>query len=241
MSRTNWTCCGGELHENLPEYKCCADLYYIRVPPGQICCSSDKSTEISSTIGYGNTCCENTPYYNDSLVQKCCVDQIIPDKLLMVHPVITFDFNTCISPKPIFSGETVCEKFELVFLTSDLKFIDSSLKPYRSYDYKICANNTFGTACNAAVFSMETAMDLPTNFSYFDYSLSKSSIVFNWNTPIFANGPITSYRLLKNNYLVYEGLELYYVEALTQLLPYRAYKYEVRFFKLTLHALLYNR
>lgn len=40
-------CCGGQFYRVTADYQCCARLYYVYVPPGQICCSNLDDLESS--------------------------------------------------------------------------------------------------------------------------------------------------------------------------------------------------
>jgi usherin len=67
LSNTSQVCCGGKFYKSYADFQCCASLYYVHVPPGQLCCFSlNAYNEIRFSIGNGNKCCGDIPYYDDS-------------------------------------------------------------------------------------------------------------------------------------------------------------------------------
>ncbi len=73
-------------------------------------------------------------------------------------------------------------------------------------------------------------MSSPSQFTYFTYKqlFGKSpTILFVWNQPVFSNGPIEYYVLLKDSRPIYQGLNLFFIDNST-LLPYIVYEYQVK-------------
>ncbi|XP_048585709.1 usherin isoform X2 [Nematostella vectensis] len=63
----NDVCCGNQFYVNRPDYKCCYGNY-LRVPSGSVCCQGNGGV----VVGFGDTCCSDTPYFvNNSKVCVC--------------------------------------------------------------------------------------------------------------------------------------------------------------------------
>lgn len=223
------------------DYECCGGLYYIYIPTGQVCCSNTKEMpeEITITIGFGDQCCSSLPYSTTSS-QKCCKQDIVPTKFLSsfskyaplsAYPSGSlFNDNTCV----LSTWESVenkrCKKFETVYNETRLSIIDSNLSSFTSYDYSICARNTYDVTCNDKVFSAKTEITLPANFSYFNHKVTNENEIFLlWNNPIFINGPLIYYVLYRNEIEIYRGKNLYFIDENYEIVqPYKLFRYEIK-------------
>ena len=137
-----------------------------------------------------------------------------------------FIHNQC-SNSRISPTLTKCQPFELITISGSREFIDSGLKSYTSYDYKLCVNNTFGYTCNPNISTATTLKSVPEMFNVFVNRTEEKRILFYWNAPLYSNGEIVAYRLFRNGRKIYDGLDLFYVESKRNLYSYESYKYEV--------------
>jgi hypothetical protein len=75
-SNTSQVCCGGKFYKAYTDFECCASLYYVHVPPGQLCCHAlNAYNEIRFSIGNGNKCCADVPYFDDNVAANDSLGQ----------------------------------------------------------------------------------------------------------------------------------------------------------------------
>uniref|UniRef100_UPI00398E6111 usherin-like n=1 Tax=Pristiophorus japonicus TaxID=55135 RepID=UPI00398E6111 len=109
-------------------------------------------------------------------------------------------------------------------------FIDSNLKPWTRYEYKVCSWNSVGHADSPWVV-VKTSQDAPMGFlapevQYVPDNAHK--LVISWSTPEKINGVLQSYRLQKNKLIFpfsFDALTFKYTDE--GLLAYTVYSYAV--------------
>ena len=242
LQRPNYavSCCGGKFYKTLAGYECCAG-FYVSVPDGQKCCSyypqnEDDLKEIRISVGFGDSCCLDTPY-SSKRAQTCCRGRLVSAKI--ANPVLKtapinngaqlFDEYKC--PASFYgTNSEQCLAFGLISNQTQLNYSDSQLESYTYYDYKLCAQNSFASSCNNKVLTLLSNMSLPQNFSFFNYEiLGASQIYLYWRYPLYLNGPVEFYKLFRNDAEIYKGLSSFFYDETVQIQPFQVYKYEVQF------------
>ncbi len=237
------TCCGGKFYRTIRNYECCGNLFYVSVPPGQICCSYKPKNqidlkEVRFSVGFGDLCCLDIPFFRNSS-QKCCDSKIVSinskNFVSKNVPILTerwplLDKNEC--RETILSKyESTCEIFDLKFnQTSAFSYDDKNVLPFESYEYKTCVANSFNKTCNPNILNVQTKMTQPEKFNYFNYEIiGLSRIYLYWNSPAQVNGRFKSYVLFRNDREIYTGVNQFYYDETRDIQPYKIYKYSVKF------------
>jgi len=190
-------------------------------------------------IGYGKECCSFFPF-TQSLSLQCCNQKVISTKLInpysrnvpaaaYIDKDLYFN-NSCFQKNYEPIEEKRCKDFEQVYSHGLLSVLDQNLTSFTSYDYKICVKNTFDKTCNDKVFSAQTEITLPRNFSYFNYKiLHENELLLYWNEPIQINGPLEYYVLYRNEIEIYRGKILFFFDENYEILqPFKMYRYELK-------------
>ena len=223
----NFVCCGGNFYESKPGFKCCGKIFYVQVGPQEICCEGAFG-ELRANIGLGDSCCADKPYYINGS-QKCCNSQLIAKKLYNLNRYFYSSdlliYNEC---PYLFESDLPCKSFELTQNQSSRGFLDSHLIPYTSYDYRMCVKNSVASTCSPLIFNASTQLSLASNFSFLSFKLLQDdAVLIFWNEPVFLNGPLESYRLYRNEKLVYSGKNLNFIDQSNLIQSYFSFKYEV--------------
>lgn len=109
--------------------------------------------------------------------------------------------------------------------TTGLSFAVENLAPYTNYSFVLTSCNSAGCGTSNAS-TVQTLEAPPEGFSPpMANSLSATSVEIAWSPPSVPNGIITSYILMRDNVVVFEGLELQFVD--TQLVGDIQYTYTV--------------
>ena len=88
---------------------------------------------------------------------------------------------------------------ELIYIVSVLHYEDTGLKEFTEYEYKVRAQNQFGSTTSPAV-RYRTMQGTPTNDSVLRvYNIKARSAEFGWTLPSDINGYIGSYTLISTN------------------------------------------
>ena len=238
-------CCGGKFVKELKDFQCCANLFYLYVPTGSVCCKTEsfnknEINEIRINVGLGDSCCSDVPYFSNS-IQSCCNYKITSNFLTNYQskfkPYLRdeknlYDLNECYSPKYTANTLSKCKSYELISnITSalTLSLNDSNLDPFTSYDYKYCVQNSYDRTCNPETFRLETNASLPKDFKYFNYEVINDNFMYlTWNHPIYMNGLLDHFKLIRNGFEIYRGKNTSYEDMTRQIQPYVPYKYELK-------------
>ena len=113
----------------------------------------------------------------------------------------------------------------IIVNTTGFSFTVENLAPYTSYSFVLTACNSAGCGTSNATTAQTLeappeGLDPPTA-----NSLSATSVEIVWNPPSVPNGNITSYVLLRDDMVVFEGLQLQFVD--TELIGDTQYTYTV--------------
>lgn len=233
--------CGNNYYKVKKDYQCCSNLKYVKVTADQMCCPFNYDTKYANEtkykIGFGDYCCQDSSYYKEG-VQKCCNNQLF-DRFKVTESEKAGIKSVDIQERDCDAnnGISLSESMYVERLYSGLKyeFLDSEVAPYRIYKYKICAKNSFGVSCNDNWASIVSDGKLPDGFEQFDYEvLNETKIILKWKPPFETYGEIKAYRLFRDNYEVYRGKSILFIDGIVNdqklklknpILPYNVYEY----------------
>ena len=122
----------------------------------------------------------------------------------------------------------ICTEFKLIQnQTNSLTHIDTGLRAFKPYDYKLCVQNTFSTVCTDDFYSRQTQATQPFNFTHFRYEiLCDDTVALFWNYPLHINGVMQYFKLFKDEKEIHRSLNLTYID-MNGLRAYELYKYEI--------------
>lgn len=185
-------CCGPNIFEPMPGYHCCSNFFYIPLRDNQICCGSNS--DFAYNIGKGNQCCNDLPFYNTS-TQYCCN--------LELKNELTDRSRHC----PVFPPlPELCQQFELVSTQNLTYYLDKGLNASALYEYKLCAENSFGQTCSNQIYKIKTNVTKPQFFSKFNFrQISEESILLSWDIPLRPNDLNVFFILSRNLSEIYRG------------------------------------
>jgi hypothetical protein len=207
-------------NHRLENYECKNEDQQV-LQDGYLCCKSAKAGWLEKRVkhGYGDSCCADKPYYAHASVQVCCVGGEL-------QPFYFFsDSNSAVidapNQMPSLYATNKCDKpfhdLEYVLLgnLTNFSYVDNGLLASTTYEYKLCARNSYDESCSTA--KTTTLPALPCQLAQFEYKIfSEYEVLLKWSKPIVANGPAISYRLYRNSVEIYSGGELSFADKVNK-------------------------
>ena len=115
----------------------------------------------------------------------------------------------------------------LLFIFIETEFTDGGLQPYTIYEYRLTADNGYGSVLSSPV-TYQTAPGIPSgNFTVIVISIGQTTATLSWSAPTSPNGIIQRYDITARTQLngtgkiLYSGLGL--GKTLSDLQPYSRY------------------
>lgn len=185
-------CCGPNIFEPLAGYQCCSNFFYIPLKEDEICCGSNS--EFGYNIGRGNECCADLPFVNTS-TQYCCNSEL------------KNEFADRTRHCPLFPHMPgLCQQFELLSTQNLTYYLDTGLNSSTLYEYKLCAENSFGQTCSNQMYTIKTNVTKPQIFTKFNFrQVSDESILLFWDIPLRPNDFSVYFILSRNLTEIYRG------------------------------------
>uniref|UniRef100_A0A673TE79 Usherin n=1 Tax=Suricata suricatta TaxID=37032 RepID=A0A673TE79_SURSU len=207
-------CCGGQIVSK--DLECCGgeeDGMVYRRLPGRFCCGQDY-VNMADTICCSGSRGESKAHVkkNDPVPVKCCETELIPKSQKCCNGVGYNPLKYVCSDK-ISTG----------------MMMKMNLEPYKTYEYRISAWNSYGRGFSKAIRA-RTKEDVPEGVSpptWTKMDNREDVIVLNWKKPIQSNGPIIYYVLLRNGIECFQGTSLSFSDT-KGIQPFQEYSYQLK-------------
>ena len=211
--------CGQKYYRMNKNFKCCANMYYLKVPIDQNCCPyNDYFINLKDShykVGHGDKCCMDFPFYENS-EQKCCSNKVISKYKISEkneNGVLTLKLREEQCSEESFFDSRMKDTGEVrqIYHGLDASFLDKTIMPHTYYQYKICAKNSFGKTCSQDWSSKQSGLQIPDSESTIEYKiLNATQIALKW-TPFL--GYVEHYRLFRDNFEIYRGSMLNFTDG----------------------------
>ena len=211
--------CGQQYYRVNKNFKCCANMYYIKVPIDQLCCpTNDEFINLKEShykVGNGDNCCLDFPFYKKS-TQKCCSNQVISKYKIAEKndggvSALKLKEEQC-SEESYFDLEIKdTGEVKSLYMGLEKSFIDNTIIPNTYYQYKICAKNAFGTTCNRDWENTLSESQLFNNNNIIESEIiNATQIALKWTPSL---GYVEYYRIFRDNFEIYKGNSLQFIDG----------------------------